>query len=928
MEKANVNDLAREFNVKSALVMTELKKIGVMVISSETPVDSGIAQRVRKRLQLLADQVVEEAQKAERAREKAAKAKAAKKEAAPPQARARKSIKELGKKAAAEPKETPAETLPAPASIPITAEASVPAAEEPPPIPKKTTKPRIEAAPVPKKTAKPRTEGAPVRKKAPAEVVEKPAKAEPEIRQAMKPRKGLKHFTKDDELVAVSEVPVPPPVPEEAGQEAVQAVVHPIAAKPAAEAVPLQESVAAGPAPSPAGAPPRRPIPEVRRPLTKPATILKKSAAEPVGTEVVRRIERIVPVAPGPPPRPHVPRALQHHHRQRREKKPEPPPLPPMRIPVVRPERPVFTELRPVTMSEAVTVKELSEKLDVKSKDILRELLNKGTLVTINQTLDEKTVDEICALFGFKANIVSFEEEVFEQQAQSERAEDRVTRAPVVTVMGHVDHGKTSLLDAIREAKVAEKEAGGITQHIGAYDVDINGRRIVFLDTPGHEAFTMMRARGAKVTDIVVLVVAADDGVMPQTLEAIDHARVAQVPIIVAINKIDKPSASIDRVKQELADHNLLAEDWGGETVTVAVSALMKTNLDLLLEMILLVADIRNSKANPKLAGTGAILEAKLDKGRGSVATVLVQNGTVHVGDSFIAGAVYGKVRAMFDHLGRPVEAAGPSTAVEILGLQGMPGAGDPFQVLDDTVKAKQIGSVRQARLRDRDLRKSARLTLDHLHEQLKAGSVKELGIVIKADVQGSAEVLTDSLQKLSTEKVKVRVFHSGVGAITESDVLLASASNAIVIGFNVRPERGAADLAEQEIVDIRLHTVIYNVATEIQSAMLGLLEHTFKEKHVGRVGVRETFRVPKVGVVAGAQVLDGVFSRGAQVRLLRDSVVVYEGKVRSLRRFKEDVSEVKAGYECGFSLENFSDVKIGDIVEVFTQEKVQPKLQ
>jgi len=587
----------------------------------------------------------------------------------------------------------------------------------------------------------------------------------------------------------------------------------------------------------------------------------------------------------------------------------------------------VFTEFKPVTLSEAVTVKELSEKLAVKSKDILRELLAKGVLATINQTLDEKIVNEICEMFGYKAHIVSFEEEVFEQQTQSDRAEDRVARAPVVTVMGHVDHGKTSLLDAIREAKVAQKEAGGITQHIGAYHVDIHNRRIVFLDTPGHEAFTLMRARGAKVTDIVVLVVAADDGVMPQTIEAINHARAAQVPIIVAINKIDKPGANVDRVKQQLSEHNLLAEDWGGETVTVPVSAMQKTNLDLLLEMILLVADILDLKANPKRTGTGTVLEAKLDKGRGSVATVLIQNGTVHVGDTFIVGPVYGKVRAMFNDRGRAVEDAGPASAVEILGLQGIPGAGDPFQVLDDTVRAKQIGSLRQSRLRERDLSKTARMTLDHLYEHLKSGDVKELPIVIKADVQGSAEVLSESLQKLSTDKVKVRVMHSGVGAITETDILLASASNAIIVGFNVRPEKGAADLGEQEGVDVRLYTVIYDVANEIKSAMLGLLEHTYKEKFMGRAEVRDIFRVPKVGTVAGGYVLDGQINRNSEVRLLRDNVVTYEGKVRSLRRFKEDVSEVKGGYEFGFSLENFNDLKVGDVIETFTKEKVLPKL-
>ncbi|MBI2822730.1 MAG: translation initiation factor IF-2, partial [Acidobacteria bacterium] len=880
MDKVNVNDLAQEFKVKSSLVMTELKKIGVMVISPETPVDYGIAERVRKRLQLLADQALEEAQKAERAREKAAKAKVAKKEAGAAKPRARKSIKQLGRKTAAAPAEAAPKAPSVEAVATAPAEAAAPAEEAPPAQKAPVEKKQRVAAPRSRKVAG---------KAAAAE--EKPSPVEPSVAVSLKPRKGRKHFTKEDELVAVAEAtpsPAAPAVEQEAAPPPPAAeAVEPAAAaeEPASVEEPVRQKAAAPSAP-----PVPRPLPEARRPAGKPATILKKSA-EPVAGDTSRKIERIAPVTPAPH-RPQVPRPPHH----RRERRPEPAPV--ARVPPPRPERPVFTEFKPVTLSEAVTVKELSEKLEVKSKDILRELLHKGMLATINQTLNENIAGEICALFGFKANFVSFEEELFEKQAQSDRQEDRMARAPVVTVMGHVDHGKTSLLDAIREARVAQKEAGGITQHIGAYRVEINNRPIVFLDTPGHEAFTLMRARGARVTDLVVLVVAADDGVMPQTVEAINHARAAKVPILVAINKIDKPGAQVDRVKQQLAEHNLLAEDWGGDTVTVPVSALMKTNLDLLLEMILLVADLLDLKANPKWAGTGVVLEAKLDKGRGSVATVLVQNGTVGVGDSFIAGAVYGKVRAMFDDRGRAVGEAGPASAVEILGLQGMPGAGDLFQVIDDTVKAKQIGVVRQARLREQELQKSSRLTLDHLYERLKAGDVKELPIVIKADVQGSAEVLTDSLRKLSTEKVKIRIVHSGVGAITETDVLLASASNAIIVGFNVRPERGAAELAEQEMVDIRLHTVIYNVANEIRSAMLGLLEYTLREKYLGRVEVRETFRVPKIGTVAGGYVLDGVMGRNSEVRLLRDNVVVYEGKVRSLRRFKEDVGEVRAGYE------------------------------
>jgi translation initiation factor IF-2 len=489
--------------------------------------------------------------------------------------------------------------------------------------------------------------------------------------------------------------------------------------------------------------------------------------------------------------------------------------------------------------------------------------------------------------------------------------------------MGHVDHGKTSLLDAIRVANVAGREAGGITQHIGAYQVEMNGKKIVFIDTPGHEAFTRMRARGAKVTDIVVLVVAADDGVMPQTLEAIDHARAAKVPIIVAVNKIDKPDAQPDRVKQQLSDRGLLAEDWGGDTVMVPVSAKMKLNLDLLLEMILLVADLQDLKANPSRPAMGNVLEAKLDRGRGPVATVLVRNGTLHVGDYFICGAVFGKVRAMLNDRGEQIREAEPSTPVEVLGLESMPEAGDDFQVVTDTAKAKQIVLFREAKVREASLAKSSRITLEMLHKKLAAGEVTELPIILKADVGGSAEVLTDTLQKLSNDKVRIRVLRSGVGAINESDVLLASASDAIVIGFNVRPERNTTALAEQEKVDIRLHTIIYNLTDEIKRAMSGLLEPVFKEVYKGKAEVRETFRITKVGNVAGCQVQDGTITRDSEVRLLRDNVVVYTGKISSLRRFKDDVSEVKSGMECGITLENYGDIKTNDIIEAFVTERM-----
>ena len=573
-----------------------------------------------------------------------------------------------------------------------------------------------------------------------------------------------------------------------------------------------------------------------------------------------------------------------------------------------------------------MTVKDLADKLDVRVKDVLAKLLMKRMMMTINSTLDVETAKDIAREFGADIEIRSFEEELV-AEADESKPEDMKSRAPVVTVMGHVDHGKTSLLDAIRETKVAEREAGGITQHIGAYHVDVgDGRSVVFLDTPGHEAFTLMRARGAKVTDVVVLVVAADDGVMPQTREAIDHARAANVPIVVAINKIDKPGSNPDNVKRELAELNLVPEDWGGQTVMVPVSAKKRQNLDQLLEMILLSTDILELKANPKRSASGAVLEAKLDRGRGPVATVLVQDGTLNVGDNFIAGPVVGKVRALIDDRGRSVKLAGPATPVEVLGLTSLPQPGDPFQTVADAAKARQIATFRQAQAKERALgAKGGRLTLESLKEQIAEGGVKELPLIVKADVQGSAEVLADTLTKLSDDKVKIRIIRSGVGAINESDVLLASASNAIIIGFNVRPDRNAQEMAEREEIDIRLHSVIYNVTEEIKKSMAGLLEPTFKEVRIGTAEIREVFRVPKVGSIAGCMVLDGRITRAGetQARLLRDNVVVFEGKIGSLRRFKDDVSEVKSGFECGIGLQNYNDVKVGDVIEVFTMERV-----
>jgi translation initiation factor IF-2 len=588
---------------------------------------------------------------------------------------------------------------------------------------------------------------------------------------------------------------------------------------------------------------------------------------------------------------------------------------------------PVQREPRLVTFTEGVTVRELAEKLDVRAKELLKKLLDRGIFASINQALDLETAKGLAESFNGIVQVVSFEEQAAQdhQEISPEvRAGKQVPRAPVVTVMGHVDHGKTSLLDAIRQTDVAGGESGGITQHIGAYQVSIEGRKIVFIDTPGHEAFTRMRARGAKVTDIVVLVVGADDGVMPQTEEAIDHARAAKVPIVVAINKIDKPDAQPERVKRQLSDRGLMAEEWGGDTVMVEVSARTKKNIEKLLEMILLVGDLRELKADPDASASGTVLESSVDRGRGPVATVLVQNGTLHVGDVFIVGAVYGKVRAMFDDRGKPMKEAGPSTPVEVLGLQGVPEAGDQFQVADEA-KARHIVEYRQGKQREATLAKSAtsRLTLDQLHEQLKAGEVKELPIVIKADVQGSVEVLREMLPKLSTDQVKLEIIHASVGAVTERDVVLASASNAIILAFNVRPERKAADLAQQENVEIRLHTIIYEIVDELKKAMVGLLAPVMKETYLGRAAVRDTFRIKGVGMIAGCSVLDGVIKRDGEVRVLRDNVVIFTGRIGSLRRFKEDASEVRQGFECGIGVANFSDVKVGDVLECFTVVRV-----
>ena len=658
---------------------------------------------------------------------------------------------------------------------------------------------------------------------------------------------------------------------------------------------------------------------------TTPAMI---GGPRPLPSQPVRPTQQMrpgggMPQRPGGPAYQQRPQGRPSGSRPQQSRREAPSPRP---TPAVAEPPPIS---RTITLAEGMTVKDLADKLDTRVKDVLKALMERRMMMTINSTIDIATARDIARQFGAEIQTRSFEEELLEVESEAVDTKDQVARAPVVTVMGHVDHGKTTLLDSIRSARVAEREAGGITQHIGAYLVPVgekNDKHVVFLDTPGHEAFTLMRARGSKVTDVVILVVAADDGVMPQTKEAIDHARAANVPIIVAVNKIDKPGANPETVKRQLADQNLVPEEWGGQTVFVEVSAKKKIGLDLLLEMILLVTEIGEHKANPKRSAIGTVLETKLDRGRGPVATVLVQDGSLRVGDNIIAGAMVGRVRALIDDRGRALKVAGPSTPVEVLGLENLPSPGDSFQVVSDPAKARQIATFRQAQAKERALgAKGGRLTLESLQQQMAEGDVKELPIIIKADVQGSAEVLADTLSKLSDDKTKIKIIHSAVGAINESDVLLATASNAIIIGFNVRPDRNAADVAEREKVDIRHHSVIYNVTDEIKKAMQGMLAPTFKEQRLGSAQVRETFKVPKVGTIAGCMVLDGRITRSgdAQARLLRDNVVVWEGKLSSLRRFKDDVSEVKAGFECGIGLANYNDVKVGDVIEVFTMERV-----
>ncbi|MGM8211713.1 translation initiation factor IF-2 [Virgibacillus sp. W0430] len=590
-------------------------------------------------------------------------------------------------------------------------------------------------------------------------------------------------------------------------------------------------------------------------------------------------------------------------------------------------QKPVTVTPDKIVYHDTLTVNELAEKLHKDTSEIIKKLMFLGVMATKNQDLDDDAIELICTEYGVLVEKeIILEDTDFEKYLTESKAEDLVNRPAVVTIMGHVDHGKTTLLDSIRHTKVTAGEAGGITQHIGAYQVESAGQKVTFLDTPGHEAFTSMRSRGAQVTDIAILVVAADDGVMPQTVEAINHAKAAEVPIIVAVNKMDKETANPDRVMQELTEYELIPEDWGGSTIFVQLSAIKGEGIEELIEMILLIAEMEELKANPKQNAFGTVIEAQLDKGRGAVASLLVQDGTLRVGETLVIGNTYGRVRAMVNDLGIRVDEAGPSTPVEITGLNAVPQAGDQFLVFADEKKARQIGETREQKFIQETRGGQVKVSLDDLFEQIKQGDMKEINIIIKADVQGSAEALASSLQKIEVENVQIKIIHTAVGAITESDIILASASNAIVIGFNVRPDVNAQKAAEMEKVDVRLHRIIYKAIEEIEAAMKGMLDPEFVEKVIGQAEVRETFKVSKIGTIAGSYVTDGKISRNAGVRLIRDGVVLYEGEIDALKRFKDDVKEVQQNYECGITIKDFNDIKEGDIIEAFVMEEIERK--
>ncbi len=926
MANVRVFGLARDLKLSSQEVIDRLKKLGVEVKTASSSVDEDTADKLRRIMKIDAltakkkrvygsEEDEDERDRLEREQREKVAAERAAREAAAEAARVAAEERKSGRRRKVEPDK------PADAGATVLTHA----AGAPRLAPKSSTL-RVEPLPA-DDSEEPYEEPAEVETEAAPEPEPPPVVAAAAAPAVPPPPPGPVRTTVTAARLAgpvrpiapaAPATPPPPPAPEPAG-EATAPAPSPVAAAPAAPRITARP---APPRPLRPIAPPRPAGPHPTSPHpTSPHAVAGSALPRspyPVAARPGTMVRPASPYARPAPPGPPRPAG-------------RPAPRPKTRTPVVvqREERPVYTgPLRKISLSEGVTVKELSDKMpDAKSRDIMKALISRGIMATVNQSLEPALAIEICKEFGYEAEVQSFEEEQFKVGEVESKPEDLVPRAPVITVMGHVDHGKTSLLDAIRQTAVAAGEAGGITQHIGAYHVDVGTRRVVFLDTPGHEAFTLMRARGAKVTDIVVLVVAADDGVMPQTLEAMDHAKAAGVPIVVAVNKIDKPDAQPDRVRQQLSDRGLMPEEWGGTNVFVNVSAKKKQGLEQLLEMLLLVADMQEVKANPKKPALGTVLEARLDKGRGPVATVLVQDGTLRIGDTVVAGAVAGKIRALVDDRGARLKEAGPSTPVEVLGLPSLPEPGDQLLGVSDSLKAQSIVNFRQLKMREKALSASSRVRLEDLGRAIADGQLKELLLVLKADVQGSLEAVADQLNKLPQDKIKVRIIRQGVGAITEGDVLLAAASNAIVIGFSVRPERKAAEIAERDEVEMRLYTIIYDVAEEMKKAMEGLLEPTVREVRLGAAEVRDTFKISKVGTIAGCYVQDGKVVRTAMVRLLRDNVVIHTGKVSSLKRFKDDASEVKSGFECGIGIAGYNDVKPGDVIEFFTTEKVKETL-
>ena len=959
MSKIRINDLARELEVKSKAILDALvvsgvttkkthssslegdeaekvrahfKKQGEGNGSGSKSASRGDVDGIKTKIDLSNISRPGDVMKALTQKQAPAAAVPPAKPAAPPAALKPVAVAPVAAAPVAVPPRPPAPAPPAPRLSTPPAPGPRPTFTVPPPPAPKVVAPPPKAPEAPVIANLQASAAPPVTPPTPLPVAAPPVAAEPEAPAAGAPRIAAPPRTIMPQTGPrpVYKAPAPPPM------AAAPSPSASIAPRPApGRPVPGQPIFQRRPAP--AGAPGMRPPlkPGERRPMhptrTAPVGGRPMGARPGMGTSAGPAPGGAAPPGNRPGGRPSPPRRPGQRYIPKVQEGTMKGYTPPPRFTLPTEPLPIT---RSITITEGTSVKDLAEKLEIRAKDLIAGLLAKGVFATINQTLDADLASEMARFFGADTNVISYEDQAAkEMEADEETSEStggEITRPPVVTIMGHVDHGKTTLLDAIRATNVADGEAGGITQHIGAYKVKVVdpdspafGREIVFLDTPGHQAFTRMRARGAKVTDIVVLVVAADDGVMPQTLEAIDHANAAEVPIIVAVNKIDKPDAMPDRVKKQLADRGLMPEDWGGTTVFVDVSAKKKTNLNLMMELICLTADLRELKAVPTRPASGVVLEAKLDRGRGPVATVLVQNGTLRAADNFVVGNVFGKVRAMYDDRGKQLDLAGPSTPVEIIGLESLPQAGDQFVVVADRDKARSISEYREMRARETTLAQSSRVSLEGLADQIKSASLKELAVILKGDMQGSVEVLKDMLSKIATDKVRLKLIHGGVGAITETDVLLASASNAIIIGFNVRPERKAQELADQEKVDIRLHSIIYELQDEIKKAMSGLLEPTFKETYLGRAEVRNVFKVPKAGTIAGCFVQDGLVRRDAEVRLMRNGAQLFKGKVASLKRFKDDASEVRNGNECGISIANYGDIKVGDVIEFFSTEEI-----